>query len=127
MKRILLTLGILAGFTFASAGMLAPSPVLAATPKDQVCQGIGTASGGGGCTADGTLNRIINNIIKIFSVIIGIVAVVMIMVAGFKYITANGDSGSLTSAKHTLIYAIVGLVVVAMAQFLVRFVLQQVR
>ncbi len=57
--------------------------------------------------------------------VIGIVAVVMIMVGGFKYVTAGGDSSNITSAKHTIIYALIGLVIVAMAQFLVQFVLDK--
>jgi hypothetical protein len=47
----------------------------------------------------------------------------MIMVAGFKYITAGGDAGSIGSAKNTLVYAIVGLLIAALAQALVHFVL----
>ena len=47
----------------------------------------------------------------------------MIMVGGFKYITSGGDSGNITGAKNTILYAVVGLVVVALAQIIVRFVL----
>ena len=48
----------------------------------------------------------------------------MIMVGGFKYITSGGDSGKISSAKATIIYALVGLVIVAMAQFIVRFAIR---
>ncbi len=126
MKRILLTLGILSGFVFAGSALVAPAPVLASA-KDQVCQGIGAVDGSGNCTRDNSLTNIIRTIINIFSMVVGIVAVIMIMVAGFKYITANGDSGNLTSAKQTLIYAIIGIVVVALSQFIVRFVLDQLK
>mgnify|MGYP006171884207 CR=1 FL=1 len=71
------------------------------------------------------LNTLIGNIINIFSVVVGIVAVVMIIVGGFRYITSGGDSGNVTGAKNTILYAIVGLVIVALAQFIVRFVLNQ--
>jgi hypothetical protein len=40
-----------------------------------------------------------------------------------KYITSGGDSGNITGAKNTILYAIIGLVVVALAQIVVRFVL----
>ncbi len=49
----------------------------------------------------------------------------MIIVGGLKYITSGGDSGNITSAKNTILYAIVGLIVVALAQIIVRFVLQR--
>jgi hypothetical protein len=53
------------------------------------------------------------------------VAVVMIIIGGLKYITSGGDSGNVTGAKNTILYAIIGLVIVALAQFIVRFVLSK--
>jgi hypothetical protein len=49
----------------------------------------------------------------------------MILIGGFRYITSGGDSGNVSGAKNTILYAIVGLVIVALAQFIVRFVLSQ--
>jgi len=65
-------------------------------------------------------------IIKIINWAIGfsaIVAVVMIVFAGFKYITANGDENKISSATKTLTYAIVGFVVCFIAVMLVNFVI----
>lgn len=73
----------------------------------------------------GRINDIITQAINIFSIIVGIVAVIMIIVGGFKYITSGGDSGNISSAKNTIIYAVIGLVIVALAQFLVQFVLDK--
>lgn len=70
-----------------------------------------------------TVNKTITFIINLFSVIVGVVAVIMIIYAGFKYITSGGDSGKVTSAKNTIVYAAIGLVIVALAQFIVKFVL----
>jgi hypothetical protein len=64
-----------------------------------------------------------SQIVNIFSIIVGIVAVIMIIYGGFRYITSGGDSGSVGNAKNTLIYAIVGLIIVALAQLIVHFVL----
>jgi hypothetical protein len=72
------------------------------------------------------INNIITNIVNIFSIIVGIVSVIMIIYGGFRYVTSGGDSGNVTSAKNTIIYAVVGLVVVALAQFIVQFVLDKV-
>ena len=57
------------------------------------------------------------------SVIVGVIAVIMIVYAGFKYITSGGESNGVSSAKNSLIYAIVGLVIVALAQIIVHLVL----
>lgn len=126
MKRTLLTIAVLIGLVFTTGALAAPETVSAGSARDQVCQGIGAVDGSGNCTRDNSLTKVISNIINIFSVVVGIVAVIMIMVSGFKYVTANGDSGNLTSAKQTLLYAIIGIVIVALSQFIVRFVLDQI-
>lgn len=72
------------------------------------------------------VNGIIKTIINVFSFIVGLVAVIMIIYGGFRYITSGGDSGNIGNAKNTIIYAIIGLVVVALAQFIVQFVLSKV-
>lgn len=64
-------------------------------------------------------------IVNLISIIVGIIAIIMIIYGGFRYITSGGDSGRVGNAKNTLIYAIVGLIIVALAQIIVRFVLTQ--
>ncbi len=73
-----------------------------------------------------SVNSIIKTTINIFSFVVGVVAVIMIIFGGFRYITSGGDSGNISSAKNTIIYAIIGLVVVAFAQIIVQFVLTKV-
>jgi hypothetical protein len=116
---------------------------LAASAADSVCgsntigsaissgaNGAATGTAGGDCTDgtgvnDSSLSTIGHKIVNIFSLLIGIVAVIMIIVGGFRYITSGGDSGRVGGAKNTLIYAIIGLVIVALAQIIVHFVLNQ--
>ena len=78
------------------------------------------------CTVDPqstNFSSLLKKIINIFSLIVGVIAVVMIIVGGLKYITSGGESSNVSGAKNTIIYAIVGLVIVALAQFIVHFVL----
>ena len=77
-------------------------------------------------TANNKVDSIINTAINLFSLVVAIVAVIMIIVGGLKYITSGGDSGNVTGAKNTILYAVIGLVVVALAQFIVKFVLGKV-
>lgn len=77
-------------------------------------------------TSGETVNSIITTVINIFSIVVGVIAVIMIIIGGIKYITSGGDSNNISSAKTTIIYAIIGLVVVALAQVIVRFVLSRV-
>lgn len=73
--------------------------------------------------ANSKINSIITTVINLFSLVVGVVAVIMIIIGGLKYITSGGDSGNITGAKNTILYAVIGLVVVALAQFIVKFVL----
>lgn len=70
-----------------------------------------------------SLSDTVASVINVLSIVVGIVAVIMIILAGFRYITSGGKQESIASAKNSLIYAIVGLVIVALAQLIVQFVL----
>jgi hypothetical protein len=70
------------------------------------------------------LEKKITKAINLFSVIVGIVAVVMVIYGGFRYVTSGGKQESVTNAKNTLLYAIIGLVIVALSQAIVHFVLK---
>lgn len=91
---------------------------------DSVREGIGT-TGGDTSNSDGKIFGLIETIVDIFSLVVGIVAVIMIIIGGMKYVLSSGDSSNVTSAKNTILYAIVGLVIVALAQVIVVFVLNQ--
>ncbi len=73
--------------------------------------------------AANSLNKTIGDIINVLSVVVGVIAVIMIIVAGLRYITSGGKQESVTGAKNTILYAVIGLVVVALAQIIVHFVL----
>lgn len=122
------------GFTLMAVPIALPAIAHAAADINNcLAQGSGlSVTSGGGCTNPGTaggtgkINTLITDIINIFSAIVGVISVIMIIVGGFQYITSGGDTGKVGTAKTTIIYAIVGLIVVAFAQFLVQFVLNKV-
>ncbi len=68
--------------------------------------------------ATSTVKKIIN--LMLFA--IGITAVILIIHSGLKYVTSRGDPGSIKSAKDTLLYAVIGLVVASLAYTIVNFV-----
>jgi len=133
-KRIkLLTLSLFSLCMFAApigfaASVSAQATTAGADIQGQLCSGTGelalnAASDCGTAGSADSLNTLITNVVNVFSIIVGIIAVIMIIIGGFKYITSGGDSGNVTGAKNTILYAIVGLVIVALAQFVVKFVL----
>jgi hypothetical protein len=76
------------------------------------------------CSGSG-VSSAISAAVTILSIVIGAAAIIMILVSGFRYMTSGGDSAKISGAKSALIYALVGLAVAALAQFLVHFVLYQ--
>ncbi|HEY1064366.1 MAG TPA: pilin [Candidatus Saccharimonadales bacterium] len=123
--------GLAALFLFVA--LAAPAlPVMApvahaASSKRAACEGVGLT--GGECNspdAQNTIYGLVGDIVNILSIVVGIVAVIMIIVSGLKYVTASGDTSKVASAKSTLVYAVVGIVIAALAQFIVHFVLENI-
>lgn len=87
-----------------------------------------TATPTEGCTAgSGTdVNSLIKKIINILSVLVGAIAVIMVIIGGFRYVTSAGSEKGVESAKKTIMYALIGLVIVALAQVVVHFVLNNI-
>lgn len=56
---------------------------------------------------------------------IGVVAVIMLIVGGFRYIFSGGNSTNTSAAKDTILYAVIGIVVALLAYAIVNFVLGQ--
>lgn len=88
-----------------------------------------STEGSNACTsqdANSKVNGLLITIINVFSLIVGIIAVIMIIIGGIRFILSGGDSANVTAARNTILYAIVGLIVVALSQVIVHFVLQRV-
>lgn len=95
--------------------------------KEAACAGLGAA--GRGCNtvdAESEVSSLVVTVVDILSLIVGAASVVMLIIGGFRYVISGGDANSISAAKNTILYAIVGLVIVALAQFIVRFVLNRV-
>lgn len=70
-------------------------------------------------TADAALSGILNTIY----VVGGIIAVIAIVIGGFRYVVSQGDATSITKAKNTILYAVIGLIVIAAAFAVTWFVI----
>jgi hypothetical protein len=58
-----------------------------------------------------------------FSIVVGAISVIMIIYAGFKYITSGGSNENTNSARNILMYAVIGLVIAVIAQLIVHLVI----
>ena len=117
------TLILAVALIVAGLVIIGQSDVVGAAPVDvlkqcnsqsEVCKG----------TGENALFGLIQKIINLLLIVIGIIAVIMIIIGGIKYTTSNGDQAQVTSAKNTILYAVVGLVVAIMAYAIVNFVLR---
>lgn len=114
-KRFVLLLAIVIGL-----GVIAPVGASAASVIAEQCQGVTDSKV---CdNQNASSDNIVKNIINTLLFIVGAVSVVMIIVGGLMYTTSAGDSGRVTTAKNTITYAVVGLVVSALAFAIVQFV-----
>jgi len=117
--------GVLGVLPLTAAGVMAATP--ASQSRDQACIGIGIASGSDGCGDGGAeVNNVITSVINLLTIVIGALAVIMIIVAGARFITSGGDASKVSGAKNAIVFALVGLVVVILAQMIVHFVLTTV-
>lgn len=115
-----LKFSLVALMTVFSLGMAA-APVYAACDSAANCitDGVDSAGPTGGKTDVGD---IIKTVVNALLFILGAIAVIMIVIGGIRYTTSNGEAASITSAKNTILYSVIGLVVAMMAYAIVNFV-----
>jgi len=123
MKRKVLGFLLITIFIFSFVS-LPPKVYAAATQK---CGATGTGIINANnlpqpCADQNTLNNLMN----IVFVIVGAVAVLMVVIAGFRYIRAGSNETVAAESRRQLVHAIVGVIVVASAAVIVNFVLDRV-
>lgn len=83
-----------------------------------ICEDIG-AGGNPLFGADGVLTKVAG----IFAMITGVISVFMMLIGGLRYINSNGDPQKTATARKTIIYAVIGVLVASIGGVLVRFIL----
>jgi uncharacterized membrane protein YidH (DUF202 family) len=128
MKKLKLLL--LSLVTMFSTSVLVPATALAVDlsgdSEAAVCEGLALTGGGCDGTADTRIPDIIRTAIRIFQMVVGVIAVFMVITAGVNYVTSAGDSSKTATAKNRILYSAVGLVVVVLSEAIVQFVLNRV-
>lgn len=139
-KRLVTRLGYIFSLIFAIFAFSLPlaSVASAQVRTGQLCEGANLSFGGSDkpCqihNADGTqqaaadkATNLIAQIINLVSIVVGIIAVFMVLYGGFRFLTSAGNPESTKVAKNAILYAIIGLVIVALAQVIVKFVLAKI-
>lgn len=111
----------------AGASLFMSTATAYADAKDDLCKGV-TAATGQACSSKGddtAVSGAVRTTLRILQVIAGIFAIFYLIYAGIKFITSTGSSDGVKSARNTIIYTSVGLVVVLIAEAIIRFVLNR--
>ena len=120
--------GLILSSVLALVAVFTPlTPGVSAQPACDPSAGI---QGGINCTDTGNTpteldgqDGIFTTIVNILLFIIGAISVIMLIIGGIRYTISAGDSGNVTAAKNTILYAIIGLVVAFLAYAIVNWVL----
>ncbi len=128
-KNLILLLVVVAGTLGLS--LVSPTAVRAECNSTDTAStidcGVDSAAGKNQPSDDpsSTISSTIAAGIKVLSFIVGVVAVIMLMVGGLRFITSGSNAEGAKAARNTILYALIGLVVAALAQLLVHFVLNK--
>ncbi len=139
MRKLLIIISLALTLTFSGIGLTQSASAVDCkrtdlTAAQQLSCGSCGAAGQTTCedpaaaakTSSDSLSKTIANVLNILSLMVGVLAVVMIIVGGFRYVTSGGKQESVSAAKSTILYAAVGLAIVALSQIIVHFVLRNV-
>jgi hypothetical protein len=125
MKRYVLLLAAVVVFAVV---IVATPHTFASGASDNICTGLTlTGATKAQCSDTTTLSGVVKKVVSILSVLVGVTAVIFVIVGGFKFITSSGDAQKAASARNTILYAVIGLAVAALAQFIVAYVLANVK
>ena len=110
--------------------LLAPTVAYAAptAASEAICEGVNDGSGVTSCTDNSSglaVSNVIKGAIRIFQAVIGIISVFTILIGGMNYITSGGDAGKTKTARDRIMYAVIGLVIVGLAEIIVQFALNR--
>jgi hypothetical protein len=107
--------------SFIAAAVLATIPA-GITAAQSIQAGVQAAHGNGQPTDLFGGTGIFTTVVNLLLFLIGAIAVIMIIVGGLRYILSGGNASSVTAAKNTILYAVVGIVVALLAYAIVNFV-----
>ncbi len=133
-KKIIVSLGFLLSFSFLIPITVHASPYNAFCSNGQISpnSGRGLAGANALCKDNPSSNPlygpsgIIDKVINIVTIVAGVAAIIMIIIAGLQFVLANGDSKRVESARNTIIFTVVGLVVIVLARFIIEFVVSKI-
>ena len=128
MARIAVSFGLFLGFVgfgpvgFAQGAYTPLNDACSTAPNSATCKSRGTGIENPVTGANGTIMRVIN----IISVIGGVIAVLIMIVAGIRMAASQGDPKAISEAKKAIVAVLIGLAVLATARLIVSLIIKGV-
>lgn len=124
-KILAIILAFVGLFSLIATPVYAESTPAESTPNTDICNNKKIAieiKQAAGC--DNTapnIENVIQNIINIILGILGVVCFVIIVIGGVQYMTSTGEAAKTQKAKNTILYAVIGLIICALAGVITNF------
>ena len=123
---------LLAGAVVAIAGLFA-APAMAVTCQSSTLRAGEEVASYAQCNLpkgeegkETNLFQTIQTIINWILAVLGLVAVIMVILGGFTYMTSQGDPQKTKRGRDTILYGIIGLIIALLAFAIVNFVLANI-
>ena len=124
MKKILLAFGLI--FAFATPIVMTSNVLDNQAHAEGAADLIQKGADSTGQKDSRSAGDLAKDFVNIMLFAVGILAVIMLIWGGIRYVLSGGDSGAVSSAKKTILYAVVGLIVAILAYAIVNFVINTI-
>jgi hypothetical protein len=130
MKRFLIIIALFFGTSFiGTAALTTPAYAASGDVLQNACKDVSGGGDSAACdskqeTISGT-NGVLYRVTRLVAIIAGVAAVIVMIAGGLMFVTSNGDASKAGTARNTILYAAIGLVVIALAQAIVTLVVNR--
>lgn len=130
LKRTLTAISLVTILAIPIISIAPASAALFPDAAEEACKGVALDSGAS-CDAAGDsstrISTIIGTALNLISIVVGVIAIIVLIISGLRLILSQGDSNTISSARNAVLWALIGLAIVALAQVIVRYVLFKVK
>lgn len=131
-KQVLLSLALIVCYLLISPVSAQARNILSSSagciPGDETSSSAVCATTANSSSGSGNPNPAVNTLNKatdIIAFVAGAAGVIVLLVGSIQYITSDGDSNKISGARNTIIYALIGLLIVALTATIVEFVVNK--
>ena len=110
------------------AALVLPAPAVYAATNPYGGVPCGEAAGSAICSHTGgnPIDTVLHNITNIVAVIAGVAAVIVIIMAGIRFMSAGGNAEEVAKARRAIILAATGLIIIVLARAIINLIISRI-